>query len=129
MSSNFGDRLCEAVKKKNTPLVVGLDPVYNRLPEAIRSQMEMNDEFDLGAALDAVVEFCTRVIRIVGPMVPAVKMNIAFFEKYLWEGVESYYSLITEADDLGVEVIGDVEIVRCGRVLACAGDVERVGAG
>jgi orotidine-5'-phosphate decarboxylase len=42
-------------------------------------------------------------------MVPAVKINIAFFEKYLWQGVESYYSLISEANELGVEVIGDVK--------------------
>jgi orotidine-5'-phosphate decarboxylase len=38
-----------------------------------------------------------------------VKINIAFFEKYLWEGIESYYSLISEADDLGLEIIGDVK--------------------
>jgi len=42
-------------------------------------------------------------------MVPAVKLNIAFFEKYLWEGLESYYALISEADDLGLEIIGDVK--------------------
>jgi len=42
-------------------------------------------------------------------MVPAVKINIAFFEKYLWEGLETYYALISEADDLGMEIIGDVK--------------------
>ncbi|GAG16481.1 unnamed protein product, partial [marine sediment metagenome] len=29
--------------------------------------------------------------------------------KYLWEGVETYYSLITEAEELGLEIIGDVK--------------------
>jgi orotidine-5'-phosphate decarboxylase len=48
-------------------------------------------------------------MRIVAPMVPAVKINIAYFEKYLWEGMETYYNLITEADDLGLEIIGDVK--------------------
>jgi orotidine-5'-phosphate decarboxylase len=69
----------------------------------------MNDEFDAAAAVDAIFDFCTQTMRIVAPMVPAVKINIAFFEKYLWEGIESYYSLITEADDLGLETIGDVK--------------------
>jgi len=69
----------------------------------------MNDEFDAAAAVDAIFDFCTQVMRIVGPMVPAVKMNIAFFERYLWEGIESYYSLISEAEELGLEVIGDVK--------------------
>ena len=109
MASHFGDRLFNAVKAKKTSLIVGLDPVYSRLPSAIRSHREMNDEFDADAAVDAIFDFCTQAMRIVAPMVPAVKINIAFFEKYLWEGIETYYSLISEADDLGLEVIGDVK--------------------
>jgi orotidine-5'-phosphate decarboxylase len=109
MASHFADRLCEAVKSKRTSLVVGLDPVYSRLPAAIKSHRSMNDEFDAAAAVDAIFDFCTQTMRIIAPMAPAVKINIAFFEKYLWEGIENYYSLISEADDLGLEIIGDVK--------------------
>ncbi len=109
MPSHFADRLCDAVKTRRTPLIVGLDPVYSRLPAVIKGHRDMNDEFDVASAIDATFDFCTQVMRIVAPMVPAVKINIAFFEKYFWEGIESYYSLITEADDLGLEVIGDVK--------------------
>jgi orotidine-5'-phosphate decarboxylase len=109
MASHFADRLCDAVKAKKTSLIVGLDPVYNRLPSAIRNHRQMNDEFDAAAAVDAIFDFCTQTMRIVAPMVPAVKINIAFFEKYLWEGLETYYSLISEADELGLEIIGDVK--------------------
>ncbi len=109
MASHFGDRLCEAVKNKKTSLIVGLDPVYSRLPAAIKSHKSMNDEYDAGAAVDAIFDFCTQTMRVVAPLVPAVKINIAFFEKYLWEGLEAYYSLITEADDLGLEIIADVK--------------------
>lgn len=109
MTSHFADRLFEAVKTKKTCLTVGLDPVYNRLPAAIRNHLQMNDEFDVDAAVDAIFDFCTQTMRIVAPMVPVVKMNIAFFEKYLWEGIEAYYALISEAEDLGLEIIGDVK--------------------
>ena len=109
MASHFADRLYEAVRTKKTSLIVGLDPVYTRLPAAIRDHREMNDEFDAAAAVDAIFDFCTQAMRIVAPMVPAVKINIAYFEKYLWEGMETYYNLITEADDLGLEIIGDVK--------------------
>lgn len=109
MASHFGDRLCDAVQSKKTSLVVGLDPVYSRLPLAIRNHPDMNDENDVGAAVDAIFEFCNRVLKIVGPEVPAVKLNIAYFEKYLWEGLETYYSLISEAEALGIEIIGDVK--------------------
>src|SRR3989339_339630 len=109
MSNHFGDRLFDAVKNKKTPLCVGLDPVYSRLPKQIISHRSMNDENDAAAAVDAIFDYCTQVMRIVAPLVPAVKINIAYFEKYLGEGIESYYSLLSEADDLGLEVIGDVK--------------------
>jgi len=109
VANHFGDRLCDAAHNKRTPLIVGLDPVYNRLPSQIRNHREMNDELDIAAAIDAVFDFCTKVLRVIAPLVPAVKINIAYFEKYLWEGVETYYSLIQEADSLGLEVIGDVK--------------------
>ena len=109
MPSHFADRLCDAVKSKKTSLVVGLDPVYSRLPSSIKDHRDMNDEFDAAAAVDAIFDFCTQAMRIIAPMVPAVKINIAFFEKYLWEGIETYYALISEADDLGLEIIGDVK--------------------
>ncbi len=69
----------------------------------------MNDEYDAAAAVDAIFDFCTQAMRIVAPMVPAVKINVAFFERYLWEGLETYYALISEAEDLGLEIIGDVK--------------------
>ncbi len=109
MANNFSDRLCDAVKAKGTILTVGIDPVYGRLPEEIRSHKSMNDENDVAASVDAIFDFCTKVLRIISGHVPAVKMNIAYFEQYLWEGLETYFSLISEADALGLEVIGDVK--------------------
>ncbi|MHC4552081.1 MAG: orotidine-5'-phosphate decarboxylase [Planctomycetota bacterium] len=109
MASHFADRICEAVKKKSTPLVVGLDPVYGRLPEAIRTHRDMNDEHDIAASVDAIFDFCSKTLKVVAPIVPAVKINIAYFERYLWEGLETYYALVAEAEALGLEVIGDVK--------------------
>ncbi len=109
MASHFADRLCSAVKNMKTSLIVGLDPLYSRLPPEIKGHRSMNDEFDAAAAVDALFDFCTQTMRIIAPMVPALKINIAFFEKYLWEGLETYYALISEADDLGLGIIGDVK--------------------
>jgi orotidine-5'-phosphate decarboxylase len=109
MASHFGDRLYDAVTSKHTCLTVGIDPVYSRLPDGIKNHRSMNDEYDAAAAVDAIFDYCTQLMRVVAPLVPAVKINIAYFEKYLWEGIETYYSLLNEADDLGLEVIGDVK--------------------
>ena len=64
MASHFADRLCDAVKTKKTSLIVGLDPVYNRLPSEIRNHRQMNDESDAAAAVDAIFDFCTQAMRI-----------------------------------------------------------------
>ncbi len=109
MASHFADRVCQAVKSKKTALTVGLDPVYSHLPGAIRNKKGLDDAKSVTSAVDAVFEFSLKVLRIVAPLVPAVKLNIAFFERYLWEGVECYYSLVSEANELDLEVIGDVK--------------------
>jgi orotidine-5'-phosphate decarboxylase len=79
------------------------------LPQVIRENKDLNDELDTESAIDAIFDFSTKVMRIIAPHVAAVKLNIAFFEKYYWEGIEAYYSLVEEANDLGLEIIGDVK--------------------
>ncbi len=109
VADHFADRLTEAIKSKGTPAIVGLDPIYSNLPKQIIERKDLNDETDVEVAIDAIMEFCTKVLKTVAPLVPAVKINSAFFEKYYWEGVEAYYSVVQEATALGLEVIGDVK--------------------
>ena len=109
MADHFADRLTRAIKEKGVPACVGIDPVYAKLPKQIIQHKDLNDANDMAAAGDAIFEFCTKTLRMVAPLVPAVKLNIAFFERYYWEGIENYYSLIQEAAGLGLEVIGDVK--------------------
>ena len=109
MEKHFADRLVKAVKEKKSPLVVGLDPVYSRIPSAIKQQEDMGDARDISSCIDAIFDFCSKTLRVIAPHVPAVKINIAYFEKYLWEGIETYYALVSEAQSLGLMVIGDVK--------------------
>jgi orotidine-5'-phosphate decarboxylase len=106
---NFADRLLLAVAEKKTPAVIALDPVYARLPAEIAEHRDLNDETDSEAALDAILEFGRNVIRAVAPLVPAIKINSAFFEQYYSEGIEGYYELVQEAASAGLLVIGDVK--------------------
>ncbi len=107
--THFADRLMAAVEQKKTPLVVGIDPVYESLPAEIREHRLMNDSDDTEAAADALYAFGLKVLKVVAPHVPAVKINAAFFERYHWDGVEAYMNLVQEAQALGLLVIGDVK--------------------
>src|SRR5688572_22501081 len=109
MSEHFADRLIAAVESKGSPVCVGIDPVYEMLPDAVAGASAQRDPADAEAAIDAIFEFSTTVMKIVAPHVPCVKIQSAYFEKYLWEGVELYYSLVQEAAKLGLIVIGDVK--------------------
>lgn len=109
VAKNFADNLLGAIAEKRSPACVGIDPVFAMLPSEINENPEMNDEANSEVALDAVREFCRNVIRIVAPIVPAVKINSAYFERYYSEGVFTYYELVEEAANRGLIVIGDVK--------------------
>jgi orotidine-5'-phosphate decarboxylase len=107
MSDLFPDRLLAAIAKKGSPICVGIDPIYELLPDAVLPGARNPD--DAEGAVDAIFKFTTAVLKLVAPHVPVVKFQSAYFEKYLWEGVEAYYSLVQEAKELGLLVIGDVK--------------------
>ncbi len=104
--TNFADRLIDAVQRKGTPAVVNLDPVYARLPTVLKSKTGGEGA---DAELEAIVRFCTDVIRVVAPLVPAVKVNSAYFERYCGKGIDAYHAVIRAAAERNLLVIGDVK--------------------
>jgi orotidine-5'-phosphate decarboxylase len=104
MAPHFADTLLERIADKGSPVCVGLDPSYERLPEELREK-----EPSLARQAQAVGEFCRQVIAAVAPYVPAVKPQIAYFEQYGHEGLREYFDVVAEALAAGLTVIGDVK--------------------
>jgi orotidine-5'-phosphate decarboxylase len=109
MPVQFADRLLDAIAQKGSPICVGIDPVLDMLPDDIAGAPAERDPNDVNRCVDAIYSFTTRILEIVSPLVPCVKFQSAYFEKYLWDGVQAYYELIHEARQLGLAVIGDVK--------------------
>jgi len=109
MPEVFADRLLSAIRAKGAPICVGIDPIFEMLPDEVAGEAGDRDGNDYEAVIDAIFAFTTRILKVVAPLVPCVKFQSAYFEKYLWEGVEAYYSLIQEAAELDLLVIGDVK--------------------
>src|SRR5204862_4357766 len=109
MDELFSDRLLAAIEQKKSPICVGIDPICEMLTDSIAGDSKTRDANDAQAAIDAIFSFTTALLRLIAPHVPIVKFQSAYFEKYLWEGVEAYYSLIQEAKELGLLVIGDIK--------------------
>ena len=104
MPAHFADTLLKRIADKGSPVCVGLDPVYERLPQELREGPP-----SVQRRAEAVGEFCRQIIRAVAPYVPAVKPQIAYFEQYGYLGVREYYRVVVEALAADLSVIGDVK--------------------
>lgn len=102
--THYADRLAEAIDSKRTAAVVGLDPLLDRLPAELTPAAH-----DAESAADAVERFCREVIDIVAPLVPAVKINIAFFEPLRAAGIAAFDRLVEHAHARDLLVIADVK--------------------
>ncbi|HEV2972064.1 MAG TPA: orotidine-5'-phosphate decarboxylase [Pirellulales bacterium] len=100
---SFGERLAEAVRRRGTSVLVGLDPRIEQLPEIVRKRA--GDSASEQAA--AYREFCQGVIDVVAPLVPAVKPQAAFFEELGPAGMQALADVIRYARDRGLLVIVD----------------------
>jgi orotidine-5'-phosphate decarboxylase len=92
----------------NAPICVGIDPVWERLPAAIRGA-DKNAPLNAARAVADISRFVSGVLNAVAPHVPCVKFQSACFERYLWPGVEAYHRLSEEASRLGLIVVGDAK--------------------
>ncbi len=102
---NFADNLLAAIEEKGSPVCVGLDPRYDRLPE----EMAAGAAAPPGEKVGKVAEFCWQVLQTVAPVVPAVKPQSAYFEAHGASGVETYCQVVRWAHELGLLVIGDAK--------------------
>jgi len=107
---NYANRLHAAVRQKQTAALVGLDPRWDLLPAAIRSEAESTAGSSVHAIRAAAYEaFCLRVIDIVAPLVPAVKPQSAFFEECGPAGTAALANVIKAARRAGLIVICDAK--------------------
>jgi orotidine-5'-phosphate decarboxylase len=102
--SPFADRLADAVLRRATPVLVGLDPRFSQLPEPLQTGVDPND---YSAVATAYQTFCQGVLDVVAPLVPAVKPQLAFFEQLGPPGLGALAQVVQYARQLGLLVILD----------------------
>jgi orotidine-5'-phosphate decarboxylase len=103
MPLSFGERLADAVRRKGTAALVGLDPRWEQLPESVR---ECRGDSP-GERAAAYRTFCRGVIDVVAPLVPAVKPQAAFFEELGPAGIAALADVTGYARQRGLLVILD----------------------
>ena len=105
----FMMRLQEAIRSKGTPLVVGIDPHLHLLPDCLLRRWSSTGGDPFQWISEAVEEFCLSVIDRVAPLVPAVKVQSAFFERLGPLGMVVMGRVLSSARDHELLVICDVK--------------------
>jgi orotidine-5'-phosphate decarboxylase len=102
-TAGFADRVAEAVERRRSQLVVGLDPRVDLLPVELRGEAVLGR----AAAASAVARFCRGVIDAVAPYAVAVKPQVAFFEALGADGWRALEEACAYAREAGLLVIAD----------------------
>lgn len=103
------NKLVDKIKKTNAPVVVGLDPMLNYVPEHI--QKKAFDEFGetLEGAAEAIWQHNKGIIDTTYDLIPAVKPQIAMYEQFGVPGLQAFKKTVDYAKEKDLVVIGDVK--------------------
>ena len=102
---NAIDILIDKIKKMNNPTVLGLDPRYDMVPECIKSKYEK----DFNGTMEAILEFDKRLIDSICDIIPAVKINTAFYEMFGFKGMQVFEEICKYAKEKDMIVIADAK--------------------
>ena len=108
------DKLIEKIIAMQNPTCVGLDTDFNYLPDEMRT-----DVSDFGEATERITEFNMNIIDKVCDIVPAVKVQIAYYEMYGYEGLKAFNYTVNYAHGRGMTVIADCKRNDIGSTAGC----------
>ncbi len=103
------NKLVNEIKKKNAPIVVGLDPMLSYIPSHIVDASVAEFGESLEAAADAVWKYNKAIVDAVYDLIPAVKPQIAMYEQFGIPGLNAFKKTVDYCHEKGLVVIGDVK--------------------
>jgi orotidine-5'-phosphate decarboxylase len=103
---NFADVLIDEGKKKNSVLVVGLDPDIKFFPDFLIKNVDFSSNESIA---DAIYEFNKIIIDAVANHVIAVKPQLAYYEVYGSYGLRALEKTISYARSKALIVINDAK--------------------
>lgn len=103
------DQLIKEITGKNAPIVVGLDPMLDYVPEQIQeAAFEEYGKNPEGAA-EAIWQFNKGIIDATYDLIPAVKPQIAMYEQFGVPGMAAFKKTVEYCKEKGLIVIGDIK--------------------
>lgn len=103
------NKLVTKIQKTNAPIVVGLDPMLNYIPEHIQKKSFGEFGETLEGAADAIWRFNKEIVDATYDLIPAVKPQIAMYEQFGIEGLKAFQKTVDYCHEKDLIVIGDVK--------------------
>lgn len=99
------DRLIEKIKETHNPTVIGVDTRYDMVPNCVKNKYSK----DINGMCSAMLEYSKALIDATYDIIPAVKLQSAYFEMYGVEGIKLYKEMIDYCRKKGMVVMADVK--------------------
>lgn len=108
------DQLIDRIIELNNPTAIGLDTSFDYLPENLSKTCK-----SFADAAKAITEFNVNLIDRTCKLVPAVKVQVAYYEMYGYEGMKAFADTVEYAKKRGLIVISDVKRNDIGSTAGC----------
>ena len=108
------DRLIERIIELQNPTCVGLDTSFDYLPDDMRAGAK-----DFSDVAERIFYFNKKLVDTLCDIVPAGKVQIAYYEMYGAEGLKAYRETLSYAAEKGLVVIADAKRNDIGSTAAC----------
>ena len=102
--AHFATRLTQSIQRCQNPVLVGIDPRADQLPDGLLAESDRNNP---QAVAEAYRLFGRGIIDVVAPLVAVVKPQAAFFEQLGPPGMNALYDVVQHAHQQGLMVILD----------------------
>lgn len=103
------NQLVANIKKTGTPIVVGLDPMLNYIPEQVQQKAFAEYGETLEGAAEAIWQFNKEIVDKTYDLIPAVKPQIAMYEQFGLPGLAAFKKTVDYCKEKGLVVIGDIK--------------------
>lgn len=103
------NKLVAEIKKKDAPVVVGLDPMLGYVPEHLTKKAFEEFGGTLEGAAEAIWQYNKGIVDAVYDLIPAVKPQIAMYEQFGIPGMMAFKKTVDYCKEKGLVVIGDIK--------------------
>ena len=103
------NQLVANIKKTGAPIVVGLDPMLNYIPEQVQQKAFAEYGETLEGAAEAIWQFNKEIVDKTYDLIPAVKPQIAMYEQFGLPGLAAFKKTVDYCKEKGLVVIGDIK--------------------